>query len=26
MSRAYVAAMQDTAPLSIAPMDRTSDG
>ena len=26
MSRAYVAAMQDANPLSIAPMDRTSDG
>ena len=26
MSRAYVAAMQETDPLSIAPMDRTSDG
>jgi hypothetical protein len=26
MSRAYVTAMQDTNPLSIAPMDRDSDG
>jgi hypothetical protein len=26
MSRAYVAAMNDTNPLSIAPMDRVSDG
>lgn len=25
MSRAYLAAMQDTDPLSIAPMDRVSD-